>query len=58
LKNWRTLKTRVHGFLQNCARPKKVCKKTSESRGGGGGGLVPRRVEWVRESGDENRLNG
>jgi hypothetical protein len=31
LKNWRKLKTGLHGFLQNCARLKKVCKKTSET---------------------------
>ncbi len=29
LKNWRTLKIGLHGFLENCARAKKVCKKTS-----------------------------
>jgi len=34
LKNWRTLETGLHGFLQNCARPKKVCKKTSETSAG------------------------
>jgi len=28
LKN---IETGLHGFLQNCARPKKVCKKTSET---------------------------
>jgi hypothetical protein len=31
LKNWRTFKTGLHGFLHNCAKPKKVCKKTSET---------------------------
>jgi len=31
IQNWRILKTGMHGFLQNCARPKKVCKKTSET---------------------------
>jgi hypothetical protein len=25
---WRTLKIGLHGFLQNCARPEKVCKDT------------------------------
>ncbi|CAM6024147.1 unnamed protein product, partial [Sphagnum balticum] len=34
LKNLRTLKTGLHGFLQNCARPKKVCKKTSKTSSG------------------------
>jgi hypothetical protein len=28
LKN---IETRLHGFLHNCARPKRVCKKTSET---------------------------
>jgi hypothetical protein len=30
----RTLKTGLHGFLQNYARPKEVCKKTSETSAG------------------------
>jgi hypothetical protein len=34
LKNFRTLKTKLHGFLQNSARPKKVCEKTSETSAG------------------------
>jgi hypothetical protein len=28
------IENRVHGFLQNCARLKKVCKKTSETSAG------------------------
>jgi len=32
LKNWRTLKTRLHGFLQNCARPKKGVQKDKRNQ--------------------------
>jgi hypothetical protein len=31
---WKNIENWVHGFLQNYARPKKVCKKTSETSAG------------------------
>ncbi len=41
LKNWRTLKTGLHGFLQNCARLKKVWQSSLVR-----GCEVPRPAWW------------
>jgi hypothetical protein len=63
-KNFRTLKTKLHGFLQNSARPKKVCEKTSVTSAGQrllGGCLAPRAcigrgAQLI--AGDSRKVNG